>query len=115
IWSTYMSGTRQSVVEVDDGRFLKEINQAAGVAVNEFLRMQNGDQSHPTAGALCRAGAQHFSQLGSANFEIADKFFERAFDLEPNGIYLGWRPYLRTFMLAERYGCCKTLADEAVH
>jgi len=66
------------------------------------------------AANLCYSGILHLFRLGKMNFETADRLFSCAFEMERRGIYLAWRAYLRTFLLAERqYTCRQTIEAEA--
>ncbi|MEM9029161.1 MAG: hypothetical protein AAGC70_12405 [Pseudomonadota bacterium] len=115
VWSARAGWNGKDSLHVDSERFSKLVNQVANIAVSEYLKLHTEDESKPVASALCKMGIQHFFRLGADNFEIADQYFKCAFELEPKGIYLGWRAYLRTFMLAEQqFACRETLTDEAV-
>lgn len=120
VWSTAVGGASQeggplAHFEVNSEELLRHANQTANVAIDEYLNLQKEAQSQPTASTLCREGMLHLFRLGGANFEIADQLFARAFNLQPRGIYLAWRAYLRTIMIAERQFVSRTsVAEEAM-
>ncbi len=71
------------------------INQVALIA-GQFLGGRDG------AGELCDRGIAALYRMGAANFNAADGYFRLAYEAEPRGLYLAWRAFLRTFLLAER-------------
>lgn len=100
---------------LQDERLLLEVNQIAGAAMSALLRTTEPDQPELDASSLCYQGIQEVFTLQRDNFLRADKFFKQAFEREPKGIYLAWRSYLRTFMIAERaYDCRQTIEEECV-
>ena len=90
------------------------INLVVNVAIDQFIKAHTEAPERAAAEALCHSGIQHLFRLGKMNFETADRLFASAFEIEPRGIYLAWRAYLRTFLLAERqYSCRQTIEAEA--
>ncbi len=99
----------------DDPGVLGQLNQVAYSAIGGFKSAFLANGQKVVATLLCQQGIDHLFRLGRDNFAMADKLFLRAFELEPRGIFLAWRAYLRTFMLMERqYICRQTLIDEAL-
>lgn len=100
-------------ISLDDERVLGTINQAVYSAVSELMFLSERFPDAAAASLCCYRGIRHFFRLGRENFEKADALFKQAHDLQPRGIYMAWRAYLRTFMLAERqYDCRETLIEE---
>ncbi|MCS3726173.1 hypothetical protein [Bradyrhizobium betae] len=99
-------------LDLNDANTMRMINLIVNFAVDKFAQVEDcGPNSAPH---LCYAGILHLFRLGRINFETADRMFAAAFETEPRGIYLAWRAYLRTFMLAERqFSCRQTLEAEA--
>lgn len=83
--------------EDDDARQerLGLVNHMALIA-GQFLGGRDG------AGELCDRGIAALYRMGAANFAAADGYFRLAYEAEPRGLYLAWRAFLRTFLLAER-------------
>lgn len=112
-----------SVLEIDASKppvrhhpeFLQAINHMLGVILAEFGAAEDALVSDASAATLCIAGIRRLFMLGAENFAIADRCFAAAHARSPRGLYLAWRAYLRTFMLAERqYNCRATLIEEAL-
>lgn len=120
VWSS--AGSDQGATSPSDDAgsafsedFLKQANMVANVVADAYLRLHESDQEQVAASTLCKQGAAHFFRLGKINFDIADQLFERAYEMDPRGIYLAWRAYLRTFCLAEQqFDDRDTLSREAV-
>lgn len=113
-WSSTLQLPSEAAIDVDDPRVRACINLVVNVAVDQFAKI-NADRSEKSlASALCHSGILHLFRLGRANFETADNLFARAFDIEPRGIYLAWRAYVRTFLFAERqYTSREAIEEEA--
>jgi hypothetical protein len=115
IWTATAQQRNAGVPNADDPSVLGQLNQVAEIAIGTFMAQfaQQGGQTVATF--LCQQGIRHLYRLGAENFTIADRLFANAFDIEPRGIYLAWRAYLRTFLLAERkYTCRQTLVEETL-
>ncbi len=113
-WSSTLQLSNEQANDVDDPRVRACINLVVNVAVDQFSKLNGTHSNQSLATALCRSGITHLFRLGKANFETADRLFARAFEIERRGIYLAWRAYLRTFLLAERqYTNRETIEDEA--
>jgi tetratricopeptide (TPR) repeat protein len=101
-WSSTLQLSSEEVKDIHDPRALACINLVVNVAIDRFSKNNASQSEQAVASALCHAGVQHLFKLGPVNFEAADKLFSRAFDIDPRGLYLAWRAFLRTFLLAER-------------
>lgn len=100
---------------VDAPPVLRALNQAVDAAIGSFMSAYDASAEAPIATLLCQLGIQHVFRLGSENLEKADQLFAQAFAMEPRGIYLAWRAYLRTYLLAERLTRCRqTTSEEAL-
>jgi DNA-binding winged helix-turn-helix (wHTH) protein len=115
VWSQTSQNSSEEPLHGRSEEFLRQVNQAVSVTIDNFLRTPTdvtGDDI-AAASALCFSAVQHFYRLGRGNFEIADRKFAQAFERHQKGVFLAWRAYLRTFMLAERlFDCRETLTDE---
>jgi tetratricopeptide (TPR) repeat protein len=113
LWSSTLVRPADAEPDIADTEMLRAINQATMAALAEFSQQQKRD-GRRIAAELCQNGIFHLFRLGTENFIAADRLFAEAFEMEERGIYLAWRAYLRTFLLAERqFGCRETLNDEA--
>ena len=114
IWAT-TARQRTAAFDIDAPNLLGQLNQVVGAAINGFMSACSGQKESEIASFLCHQGIRHLFKLGKQNFVIADQLFQRAFEMEPRGIYLAWRAYLRTYLLAERqFTCRQTLIEEAL-
>ncbi len=115
-WSSTLQLSSKDAGNVNDPRVKACVNLVVNVAIDQFAKISATHSDQSLASSLCHAGILHLFRLGKVNFEAADMLFARAFEIEPRGIYLAWRAYLRTFMLGERqYTCRQTLDEEAFH
>ena len=114
-WSSTLQLPENEALDPNDQRVMKCINLAVNVAIDHFVRMREAGSEQTAASALCHSGILHLFRLGKMNFETADRMFASAFETDARGIYLAWRAYLRTFLLAERqYTCRETIQAEAL-
>jgi tetratricopeptide (TPR) repeat protein len=114
LWST---GSRQEggKLDIGDPVLLREMNQIVEAALSSFMTTLDAGAEQRIASLLCQRGIQHLLKLGRDNMVVADQLFARAFEMEPRGIYLAWRAYLRTYLLAERLTNDRQVAsDEAL-
>lgn len=108
-------GHNNTPLNPEDPAVLLEVNQVVDAALNNFLAMRANLEPHAIATLLCRQGIRTLFRLGREDLLEADRLFARAFELEPRGLYLAWRGYLRTFLLAERLtGNRQRVVDEAI-
>ena len=115
VWSRTLPLRGNGAGQLNDPDVLGTVNLAVNIATDQFNRQAGQGSERALAAHLTRSGINHLFRLGKANFRAADLLFERAFDLDGQGIHLAWRAYLRTFMLAERqFTCRQTLDQEAL-
>jgi tetratricopeptide (TPR) repeat protein len=114
-WSSTLQLSGNETLNINDPDVMRCINQVVSVAIDQFIKIRSDGSGRTAASTLCHSGILHLFRLGKINFETADKLFAGAFEIEPRGIYLAWRAYLRTFLLAERqYTCRQTVEAEAL-
>ena len=111
IWSSTLSVPRGGTLDLNDPNLLRCANLAVSIATDQFVKMHADGSERILSSALCYSGVLHLFRLGKINFEAADHLFARAFEIEPRGIHLAWRAYLRTFLLAERQFTCRQTID----
>jgi len=87
--------------DLHNPELLRTLNQMAEEIFSNFDHIAKLPSEHGVASLLARQATKCLFKLGRTNLMMADRLFERAFALEPRGIYLAWRAYLRTYLLAE--------------
>ncbi len=113
LWASTMAPAKQPNRKISEEDLLVSANQISSICINETVHQPDAHVDSSST-VLCSRAIDHLYKLGGPNFEVADHLFAQAFELNPKGVYLGWRAYTRTFMLAERqFGCRKTLVEEA--
>jgi tetratricopeptide (TPR) repeat protein len=114
-WSSTLQLSGPQPLDLNDADVMRCVNLVVNVAIDQFIRLGSQGSDAEVASNLCYSGILHLFRLGKINFATADKLFAAAFDIESRGIYLAWRAYLRTFLLAERqFSCRQTLQAEAL-
>jgi tetratricopeptide (TPR) repeat protein len=114
-WSSTLQLSGNETLNINDPNVMRCINQVVSVAIDQFIKIRSDGSGRTAASTLCHSGILHLFRLGKVNFEAADRLFAGAFEIEPRGVYLAWRAYLRTFLLAERqYTCRQTVEAEAL-
>jgi len=114
-WSSTLQSSGKEALNINDPNVMRCINQVVSVAIDQFIKIRSDGSGRTAASTLCHSGILYLFRLGKMNFETADRLFASAFEIEPRGVYLAWRAYLRTFLLAERqYTCRQTVEAEAL-
>ena len=114
-WSSTLALSGPDGTGPDNPEVMRCVNQIVNVVIDQFAKEQTDASERTAASNLCYTGIARLFRLGKLNFQAADTLFAKAFEIEPRGIYLAWRAYLRTFLLAERqYVCWQTTQDEAL-
>lgn len=114
VWSSTLPVRGDGMLDLNDPNLLRCVNLVVSIATDQFIKARADGCERALSSALCYSGILHLFRLGKINFETADHLFARAFEVEPRGIHLAWRAYLRTFLLAERqYTCRQTIDAEA--
>ncbi|MEM7530215.1 MAG: hypothetical protein AAF416_21615 [Pseudomonadota bacterium] len=119
IWSSILELDASKPCNRHSPALLAATNQVISVLIARLAGGAGGPGRHArepvTAASLCLSGIQRLFRLGSSNFEEADRLFAKAYEHDPRGLFLAWRAYLRTFVLAERvYDCRDTVTEEAL-
>lgn len=117
VWSTSISsidgGLDLDYQIFNNTDLLRSLNVAASKVVDELHRSAFNERR--SAQQLCFAGIKHLFRLKENNLKVSDDLFAEAHNLNPSGIYLAWRAYLRTFLIAERRCECElTTSEEAL-
>jgi hypothetical protein len=113
-WSSTLQASDPRDLDLNEPSVLRCINLAVSVAIDQLARLRSRDSDRTASSALCHSGIAHLFRLGKTNFDTADRLLAAAFEIEPRGVYLAWRAYLRTFLLAERERACRqTIEAEA--
>lgn len=113
-WANTLQTREGAKLDLADPAVMGFINRVVNVAIDQFARIHTSSTSRTASSALCYSGILHLFRLGNLNFRAADSLFAAAFEFEPRGVYLAWRAYLRTFLLAERqFTSRQTIEEEA--
>jgi tetratricopeptide (TPR) repeat protein len=114
-WSSTVQLSEKAGADLNDTAVMRSVNLVVNFAIDQFSRFGSKNSEEATASCLCHSGILHLYRLGKINFEIADKLFASAFAIQQRGIFLAWRAYLRTFLLAElQFTCRQTIEAEAL-
>lgn len=89
------------------------VTQTVDIALAQLRNLlAHNDESF--AFSLCYDAIQKMFALGCDELAEADRLLERAFEIEPSGIFLAWRAYSRTFVAGEyNWGDAQNIADDA--
>jgi tetratricopeptide (TPR) repeat protein len=114
VWTTGVH-SRGGALDLSDPDVLRDLNQLVEQAYRSLQEHQGERQEQQVAALLCWQGIQRLVRLREDDVLVADRLFSQAFELEPRGIYLAWRAFLRTFQLVEFMPPDrKRVADEAI-
>lgn len=112
LWTNHID-SRGATSILDDAVLLSDLNQFVEQIYRSFASTAGEVRRHSSL--LCWQGIQTLMRLKMEDLEAADRLFAEAFELEPRGVYLAWRAYLRTFRLVEFIPSDRqAVADEAV-
>ena len=115
IWSTAERQDGGRTFDVENPDVLRSLNRAVDIALMNSVSTAQSWDDRTVATQLSWEGIGRLMQLGKNNLAAADQLFERAFELDARGIYLAWRAYLRTYLLAERLCASReTTVEEAL-
>lgn len=100
-------------ISLDDQDLQHLINEAADAAIRA-LQDAAPDAADTTSPALlCVYAIEAMFSLQADRLTYADRLLDRAFEIQPNGVFLAWRAYLRTMWLGEHKGHnAEALRDE---
>jgi tetratricopeptide (TPR) repeat protein len=98
LWSCNVK-TRGS--DIEEPAVFRNLNELVQEVLQNLLTDFDAGKERHAASALCRQGIKSLFGLTYEGLQIADQLFERAFEIEPRGMYLAWRAYLRTYLLME--------------
>ncbi len=84
-------------------QFSRLTNQAIDIALAK-LRDIGFETEHGRSSVLCIDAIHRMFKLDPEEITRADKLLDEAFELNPRGIYLAWKAYIRNFFIGERLG-----------
>lgn len=88
-------------ITIEEPAALRELNQIVEAVLKNAFCGKPRHEDGMLASTLCRRGMSLLFELKHDKALLADQLFERAYAIEPRGIYLAWRAYLRTYLLME--------------
>lgn len=80
----------------------KLMNQAVDVALERYQQLCATGNARNLPAILCFDAVKKMFKLGHGNVQEADQLLAEAYQIDPKGIYLGWRAYLRIIQLGEK-------------
>lgn len=100
---------------LDDADALSGVNCCVYKTFQALVRDSSSVHPSTLAAAYCYLGVENIFRLDSGSLAAADDQFKLAFELEPHGVYLAWRAFQRTAVLAERrFDCRQKLHEETI-
>lgn len=112
VWTKLIDLPTRATGGMPDIARARQVNEAAEVCIDHLARAMPAAPTRYQAAALSQEAVRLMFRLGADNFARADELFSTAFDMDRRGLYLAWRAYLRTFVLAEVPGACRKSLDE---
>jgi tetratricopeptide (TPR) repeat protein len=114
LWTSAFQASK-GTLDVNDPAILRDLNQIVEQIYFHFLANATGTEAQQVASLLCCQGIKLMLRLRHDDLLLADQLFQQAYELEPRGIYLAWRAYLRTYLLVEFMPTNRqVIAEEAV-
>lgn len=114
VWSK--SKVEQTGFDVeDDPNTIALVAEFIDVIAHRLSRRISWTSDDLSPDMMALAGVQHAFKLGAQNLELSDRLLKQAHALDPKGIHLAWRGFLRTFVLCEaKFGDPKSVIEEGV-
>lgn len=113
LWSGSRTVPNASGLILDAPEFQMLINQAIDIAGRHLSNVLN-DRGPECATLLALDAVNRMFTLDPADLDRADACLEAAYERDPQGVYLAWRAYARTFDHGEhRTKDCAVLKEEA--
>ncbi|QXT38937.1 tetratricopeptide repeat protein [Gymnodinialimonas ceratoperidinii] len=88
----------------DDIDMIDLVNEAVVKSMEEIARYGTDLPNHKIATALSVRALLSVTNYAPSTIENADALIARAFEIDPQPVFLAWRAYLRTFLLGEAVG-----------
>ncbi|MEM0900081.1 MAG: hypothetical protein AAGI92_09050 [Pseudomonadota bacterium] len=98
VWSEVLEVKKDTSPSQLPDALLRGINVASRAAADWFASASNGQNR---AIMEYQNGVRLVSNHTPDAYVEADACFQRAYEFVPNGVYLAWRAYIRSFMVAE--------------
>jgi tetratricopeptide (TPR) repeat protein len=112
IWADNKTVEMQGAPPTDHPDLALLSNQLIEAAGDALFLNEGPDENCPDT--LCRYAIRTMFEINPKDVEIADQMFDRAYKLEPRGLYLAWRAQAKTIVKIERYGADEhALTEEA--
>lgn len=80
------------------------VNEAVEQSLEEIAGYEAQLPVAKIATAMCFRAMKSVTDYAPATIENADRMIARAYDIDPQPVFLAWRAYLRTFLLGEGGG-----------
>ncbi len=112
LWSGGQILPRGDVLPVEEAALQAAANHVIDIALIQLRRLAQGAEAD-SAFALGFDAVQRMFRIDPAELKVADAGLIAAFEQNPQGIFLAWRAYLRTFFMAEHRLDAQAQAEEA--
>ncbi len=116
LWSGHRMAVElgaMAALENDDIQRL--VNEAVEGYADALLADQRAGHVRLNATAIGRLAVRRIFTMRPTEYEDADDLLNRAFDLDPRGIYLAWKVLMRIIQLVERHQIDRfVVIDEAI-
>lgn len=85
VWTDSLQVRQSDELSLDSPALVGRLNNVVYAAIEELVKLDRDTANeHPLASTLCYNGIQYFFRLGSANWQVADELFERAYEIDPS-------------------------------
>lgn len=115
LWaSNRVARGHEGLIALENDEIQCLVNQAIEGYADALLSGPNAQRNSLDAPILGRLAVRRIFTMRAEEFDAADDLLDRAFFLDPRGIYLAWKVFLRVIRMVERHGADpKTTVDEA--
>jgi tetratricopeptide (TPR) repeat protein len=104
LWSAHHAADpRQAADALDNDQLHRMVNEAVESYAEALLGDSSGPPNRLNASVLGRTAVRQIFTMRPDLYPGADDLLDRAFCLDPRGVYLAWRVLLRIVQLVERH------------
>ena len=98
-WSKSLTG--ENTIDFDDPSTIAVVAEFIDILSHRLARRVSWQSEDVSPDLLALAGVNQAFKLGIQNMELADSLLKKAYSLNPKGVHLAWRGFLRTFAMCE--------------
>lgn len=104
-----------SALQVDGFDVIDLVNEAVEQSLNEIAGYEARIPEARLATALCFRAMKSITDYSPDALHGADRLLAKAYDIDPQPVFLAWRAYLRTFLLGEGGADAQSTREEMEH